>query len=40
MMALQPASTTVANERCAETNMVMSLAAATAWLRAGPVIVS
>jgi choline kinase len=29
-----------ANERWAETNMVMSLAAAAAWLRAGPVIVS
>lgn len=28
------------NERWAETNMVMSLAAAAAWLRAGPVIVS
>lgn len=29
-----------ANERWAETNMVMSLVAATPWLRAGPVIVS
>lgn len=29
-----------ANPRWAETNMVMSLAAATPWLRAGPVIVS
>ncbi len=29
-----------ANERWAETNMVMSLAAAAAWLRAGPAIVS
>jgi choline kinase len=29
-----------ANERWAETNMVMSLAAAARWLRAGPVIVS
>jgi L-glutamine-phosphate cytidylyltransferase len=29
-----------ANERWAETNMVMSLAAAAAWLRSGPVIVS
>ena len=28
------------NERWAETSMVMSLAAAAAWLRAGPVIVS
>lgn len=28
------------NERWAETNMVMSLASATPWLRAGPVIVS
>jgi choline kinase len=28
------------NERWAETNMVMSLAAAAPWLRAGPVIVS
>jgi choline kinase len=28
------------NERWAETNMVMSLAAATSWLRSGPVIVS
>jgi L-glutamine-phosphate cytidylyltransferase len=28
------------NERWAETNMVMSLAAAASWLRAGPVIVS
>lgn len=28
------------NERWAETNMVMSLAAAAAWLRSGPVIVS
>ena len=29
-----------ANDRWAETNMVMSLAAAASWLRAGPVIVS
>jgi choline kinase len=29
-----------ANERWAETNMVMSLAAASPWLRSGPVIVS
>ena len=29
-----------ANERWAETNMVMSLVAAASWLRAGPVIVS
>jgi L-glutamine-phosphate cytidylyltransferase len=29
-----------ANERWAETNMVMSLAAAATWLRSGPVIVS
>jgi choline kinase len=29
-----------ANDRWAETNMVMSLAAAAAWLRSGPVIVS
>ncbi len=29
-----------ANERWAETNMVMSLAAAALWLRSGPVIVS
>ena len=29
-----------ANERWAETNMVMSIAAAAPWLRAGPVIVS
>jgi L-glutamine-phosphate cytidylyltransferase len=29
-----------ANEQWAETNMVLSLAAAAAWLRAGPVIVS
>ena len=29
-----------ANERWAETNMVMSIAAAAAWLRSGPVIVS
>jgi choline kinase len=28
------------NQRWAETNMVMSLAAAAAWLRAGPVVVS
>ncbi len=28
------------NERWAQTNMVMSLAAASAWLRSGPVIVS
>ena len=28
------------NERWAETNMVMSLATATSWLRSGPVIVS
>ena len=35
-----PALTYFANERWAETNMVMSLAAATPWLRSGPVIVS
>src|SRR5579862_1491970 len=29
-----------ANERWAETNMVMSLVAAAAWLRSGPLIVS
>ena len=29
-----------ANERWAETNMVMSLAAASPWLRSGPVIIS
>jgi choline kinase len=35
-----PGLTYFANERWAETNMVMSLAAAASWLRAGPVIVS
>jgi len=35
-----PCLTYFANERWAETNMVMSLAAGTAWLRSGPVIVS
>jgi len=34
-----PSLTYFANERWAETNMVMSLAAAAVWLRAGPVIV-
>jgi L-glutamine-phosphate cytidylyltransferase len=35
-----PGLTYFANERWAETNMVMSLVAASAWLRSGPVIVS
>jgi choline kinase len=35
-----PGLTYFDNERWAETNMVMSLTAAAAWLRAGPVIVS
>jgi choline kinase len=35
-----PCLTCFANEQWAETNMVMSLAAAASWLRAGPVIVS
>ena len=35
-----PGLTYFANERWAETNMVMSLAAAAAWLRSGPAIVS
>src|ERR1700761_7565336 len=35
-----PGLTYFRNERWAETNMVMSLAAAAPWLRAGPVIVS
>jgi choline kinase len=35
-----PGITCFANQRWAETNMVMSLAAAADWLRAGPVIVS
>ena len=35
-----PSLSYFANERWAETNMVMSLAAAASWLRAGPVIVS
>ena len=35
-----PGLTYFDNERWAETNMVMSLAAAAAWLRSGPVIVS
>jgi choline kinase len=35
-----PGLTYFANPRWAETNMVMSLAAAAEWLRAGPVIVS
>jgi choline kinase len=35
-----PGLTYFANERWAETNMVMSLAAAASWLRSGPVIVS
>jgi L-glutamine-phosphate cytidylyltransferase len=39
MIAL-PGLTYFTNERWAETNMVMSLAAAAAWLRSGPVIVS
>lgn len=39
MLAL-PGFTWFDNERWAETNMVMSLAAAADWLRSGPVIVS
>jgi choline kinase len=35
-----PGLTYFANQRWAETNMVMSLAAAASWLRAAPVIVS
>ena len=35
-----PGLTYFANERWAETNMVMSLAAGAAWLRSGPVIIS
>ena len=35
-----PGLTYFDNDRWAETNMVMSLAAAARWLRAGPVIVS
>jgi choline kinase len=35
-----PGLTWFANERWAETNMVMSIAAAAAWLRSGPVIIS
>jgi len=35
-----PDITYFANERWAETNMVMSLVAAASWLRSGPVIVS
>jgi len=35
-----PGLSSFANERWAETNMVMSLAAAASWLRSGPVIVS
>jgi L-glutamine-phosphate cytidylyltransferase len=35
-----PGLTYFANERWAETNMVMSLAAAGSWLRTGPVVVS
>jgi choline kinase len=35
-----PSLSYFANERWAETNMVMSLSAAAAWLRSGPVIVS
>lgn len=35
-----PGLTYFANERWAETNMVMSLAAAASWLHSGPVIVS
>ena len=35
-----PGLTYFANERWAETNMVMSLAAGAPWLRSGPVIVS
>jgi choline kinase len=34
-----PGATYFSNERWAETNMVMSLAEASAWLRSGPVIV-
>jgi len=35
-----PGLTYFANERWAQTNMLMSLAAAASWLRSGPVIVS
>lgn len=35
-----PGLTYFTNQRWAETNMVMSLAAASSWLRSGPVIVS
>jgi L-glutamine-phosphate cytidylyltransferase len=35
-----PSLTYFANERWAETNMVMSLVAASPWLRSGPIIVS
>ncbi len=39
-MIAYPGLSYFANDRWAETNMVMSLAAATAWLRSGPAIVS
>jgi len=39
-MIAVPGATYFANERWAETNMVMSLATAAPWLRTGPVIVS
>src|ERR1700679_4382901 len=39
-MITVPGATYFANERWAETNMVMSLAAAASWLRSEPVIVS
>jgi L-glutamine-phosphate cytidylyltransferase len=39
-MITAPGATYFANERWAETNMVMSLVAAASWLRTGPVIVS
>ena len=39
-MIAYPGLSYFANERWAETNMVMSLAAAAAWLRSGPVVVS
>ena len=39
-MLERPALTCFDNDRWSETNMVMSLACAAEWLRAGPVIVS
>lgn len=39
-MIAYPGLSYFANERWAETNMVMSLAAAADWLRSGPVVVS